>query len=529
MVRVPLLRKHLGWTLALLALLCCAAGLRAQTQDTGGRVVLVLPFANRSGQANLDWIGESFAETVSDRLQSTGYLTISRDNREYALDHLGLPAGFRPSRATTIRIAQTLDAEYVIVGSYRMQNNRVQAQAQIVRVDQLRMTQPLEDSAELARLLDLENAIAWKCAGSMDPRFSVAESTFLAASTRMRLDAYESYIRGLVAATDAERIQRLSAAVAVAPTFAPALLALGKTQYAARQYDAAAATLAKVPATDPLALEAGFFRGLARFNAARYAEAESAFAGVAAKLPLPEVVNNQGAAQARQKRDGTPLLQRASAADPQDSDYHFNVAVALRRRGDVAGAKTEIEQALKLRPGDAEAAQLRAVLNGSASAPAGYDPQERIRRTYSEAAFRQAAFQMDEMRAMRSATLPPAERAANDVLAGREYLTNGLVLEAEREFQSAITADPRSAAAHVGLAEVRERTGRPDDARHEAQAAIDIQPNAPAYIVLARLDLQANQLAAAASDVSNALKLEPNNSAARGLRIALQNRGQALP
>ncbi len=491
-------------------------------------MVLVLPFDNRSGQASLDWVGESFAETLSQRFRSTGFLTISRDDREYALDHLGLPLGFRPSRATTLRIAQTLDAEYVIVGSYRTQGTRVLGQAQLLQVNQLRMSAPLEDSAELPRLLDLENALAWKCAGKMDPHFQVAESTFIAASAGTKLDAYESYIRGITAGTAEEKLKRLSLASQMAPTYAPAVLALGKTQYANREFEAAAVTLNKVAGSDPLSLEAGFYRGLARFNETRYADAEAAFGSVASKLPLPEVVNNQGVAQARQRRDGTALLQRASSADPQDADYHFNVAVSLRRRGDVAGARKEADEAVKLRATDGEARQLQTVLNGGAP-PAGYEPQERIRRTYSEAAFRQAAFQVDQMRAARSASLPAAERAANTAQTGQEYLTQGLVLEAEREFQAAVAADPNSAAGHLGLAEVRSRSGRVDEARAEAQTALRLKPTAEAHLVLARMHLQTNELPAAAADVADALKLEPNNSAAKGMKIALQSRGQTIP
>ncbi|MGH9595998.1 MAG: tetratricopeptide repeat protein, partial [Edaphobacter sp.] len=80
--------------------------------------MLVLPFDNRTGQTSLAWIGDSFPDTLNQRLTSAGFLTITRDDRQYALDHLGLPVDFRPSRATTIRIAQTLDADFVIVGSY---------------------------------------------------------------------------------------------------------------------------------------------------------------------------------------------------------------------------------------------------------------------------------------------------------------------------------------------------------------------------------------------------------------------------
>jgi Flp pilus assembly protein TadD/TolB-like protein len=531
----------LQWLPAAL-LLCSLHGL-AQGPDTdaAGRVVLVLPFDNSTGQANLAWIGDSFPDTLNQRLNSAGFLTISRDDRQFALDHLGLPVDFRPTRATTIRIAQTLDANFIVVGNYTVNNGHIAVQAQVLDVNKLKMSQPLADSSELPRLFDVENAIAWKIARQIDPHFNVAQQTFLSASAGVPLSAFENYIRGIGATTPTERIKRLQTAVQDAPNYPAALLALGKAQYAERDYDHAAATLAKVPRSDRRALEASFYLGLARFNSAKYAEAESAFAFVASRLPLPEVVNNQAVASSRQGHNAVPLFQRAVAADPNDADYHYNLAVSLLRQGDFAGAQREADQTLKLKPSDPEAPQLKTLISAgrtiapptkTATAPtdtSGFDPLERVRRTYSEASFRQAAFQLDQMRAVRMATLPKAEQAAQYSQQGRDYLAQGLIPEAEQEFQAAITADTTSAEAHAGLAQVREQSGNPADARAEAQASIKLHPNAAAYLVLARIDLQTNQMSASASDVSNALKLEPKNTAAQGMRQALQARGQSLP
>jgi tetratricopeptide (TPR) repeat protein len=515
----------------------------ADIRQPGGRLVLVLPFDNRSGQPNLNWIGDSFPYTLDQRLTSAGFLTISRDDRQYALDHLGLPPDFKPSRATTIRIAQTLDADYVIVGSFDVEDAgagtpRISVQAQVLEVNQLRMSKPLEDSAELSRLFDVENAIAWKVAQRMDPHFAVAEQTFLAAAGGVRLSSFEDYIRGTSAPTPEERLKRLQAAVAETPNYTAALLALGKEQYAAREYEEAATTLAKVPATDRVALEAGFYRGLARFNAAKYAEAAAAFAFVATRLPLPEVVNDQGVAASRQDKDAVPLFEQVIATDPNDADYHFNLAVALIGRNDIAGAIREVEAALKLHGDDPEANELLTRLQAMHGSIAnlkpilsadGFDPTTRIRRTWSEASFRQAAFQLDQMRAIQMAALPPTQQAVEYTKLGEGYLAQGLIPEAEQEFQTAMNADPNNAAAHAGLAQVRERSGAAEDARAEAQASIRLAPNVEAYMVLARVDLQAGQLAAAAVDVSNALRLEPGNTAVLGMKTALAARGQALP
>jgi len=515
----------------------------ADIRQPGGRLVLVLPFDNRSGQANLSWIGDSFPYTLDQRLASAGYLTISPDDRQYALEHLGLPADFRPSRATAIRIAQTLDADFVILGSYNVTDpgtpaSRIEVQAQVLEVNQLRMSAPLLDSSELSRLFDVENAIAWKVAGRMDPHFAVAEQTFLAASGGVKLSSFEDYIRGTSAPTQEERLKRLQAAVAETPGYTAALLALGKEQYAAMQYEVAAATLAKVPPTDRMALEANFYRGLARFNIAKYAEAASAFAFVAASLPLPEVVNDQGVATSRQGHDAVPLFLQVIAADPNDADYHFNLAVALLGRNDIDGATREVQEALKLHGDDPEAAELLARLQATHGVTAnlksvlsagGFDPTTRIRRTWSEASFRQAAFQLDQMRALQMATLPPAQQAAQYAQLGDQYMAQGLLPAAEQEFHNALAADPRNAAAHAGLAQVRERSGSADDARAEAQGSLELAPSAVAYLVLARLDLQANQLSESAYNVGNALRLEPDNSAALAIKAALAARGQGLP
>jgi len=542
--------KFFALVLALAAIFACSPAAVAQTADSaGGRVVLVLPFDNHSGNASLNWIGDSFPDTLNKRLTSAGFLTISHDDRQYAYDHLGLPADFRPTRATTIRVAEQLDANYVVIGSYTVVPGlgsggansrtigRIMIQAKVLSIDALRLLPvAIEDSAELNRLFDVENAIAWKVAGAMDPHFAVSEQTFLAAPGAVPLPAFEDYIRGINASSGDERLKRLKNAVAQVPNYPAALLELGKEQYTQRDFDGAAATLAKVPKTDRLALEANFYLGLAEFNSANYAGAQVAFSFVASRLPLPEVVNNEGVAVSRQGKDSVELFRKASDADPSDEDYHYNLAVAMFRRGDTAGATREAEAALKLKPNDNAAvellAQLKKVPAGTklkADAEGGFSPLERIRRNYSETGYRQAAFQLDQVRGMRMAMLPPEQRAAEYTQLGREYLSQGLLPEAETQFQAALQASPNSAEAHAGMAQLREASGDAAGARDEAKTSMIMKPNVVALLVLARLDLADKQLAASAQDISQALKIDPKNADAIALKLVLQQRGQTVP
>jgi tetratricopeptide (TPR) repeat protein len=514
-----------------------------------GRLLLVLPFDNLTDQPNLDWIGEAVPEVLNRRLASAGFMPISRDDRLYALDHLGLPSTFQPSRASAIRLAQTLDADYVIVGSFSTSGSRFQAKARILKMDALHMSAPLQEEADMTHLLDVLNSLAWGLAKQIDPQFAVARSTFVAAGAGLRVDAFENYTRGLVETDPAEQIRHLKEAVRLDPSFSPALLALGKAYFANQQFELAANTLGRLPRNDPSALEADFDRGLAYFYLGTYVKAEDAFAFVSKQLPLPEVVNNQGVAASRRGLDASSFFQQAVAADGNDPDYQFNLALALNRKKDVAGAMRAIGQTLKLRPQDTEAQAFQATLRAepprtpATTAPASsrvntsFDPAaaaetgplERIKRTFNEASFRQAAFEMEQMQEERMTNLPPQKRAAGLTAAGMRFFNQGLILEAEREFQSALQAQSDDADAHAGLALVREHEGDTKEARREATESIKTQPNVNAYLVLGRLDLQTNQKPAAAADVSSALKLEPQNSAARVLKQQVESKGQTVP
>jgi tetratricopeptide (TPR) repeat protein len=514
-----------------------------------GRLLLVLPFENHTGQASLDWIGQAFPEIFNRRLASAGFLPISRTDRLYALDHLGLPPNFQPTRASAIRLAQTLDADYVVFGFYTTAGTTFNATAEVLDVTGLKLGAQLNDQADMTHLLEILNGLAWKVTRQIDPTYAVAEQTFVAADSDLRLPAFEDYVRGITEESLDESIRHLREAVRLSPGFYPAWLALGKAYFANQNYEQAASTLGHLQQDDPNALEADFYRGLSFFYTGKYMEAEDAFAFDSTRLPLPEVVNNQGVAAARRGKDGAPLFQQAITADPKDADYHFNLAVSFRRRGDIAGAIREIDQAVKLRPQDTEAASFAVTLHHDQQNPAAAKvnasltttpgnaqngaldngPLERIKRTYNEASFRQAAFELEQVQTMRLSALPPAERAASLTKEGTQFFNRGLVLEAEREYQAALAANPSSAEAHAGLAAVRERSNDLKGARQEAQKSLQLQPNVPAHLVLARMDLQANQLSAAAGEVSQALQLDPANANARGMKQALEQRGQQVP
>jgi tetratricopeptide (TPR) repeat protein len=510
----------------------------ASTADRA-RILLVLPFDNRTGQPSLDWIREAAADLLSSRFASAGFAPMTRADRMYALDHLGLPQGFQPSRASSLKLAQTLDADSIVVGSYSLNGTEIVAEAQLVDVPHLRMKAAVSASGNMHEMIAVFDTLAWKLTRQLDPSLNVTEETFLAAGAGLRLEAYEQYIRGITEPDHAEHVRHLEQAVKLSPAFSPAWMALGREEFRSQDYDKSAQAFAKVDRNGSDGLEAEFYRGLSLLFSGDYVQAGQSFGDVARVLPLAEVVNDEAVAISRQGHDGTALYVQAASADPNNADYHFNLAISLRRRGKTSEALSELAQCLKLRPGDTEAQALQAAWKAPAAVPAsagaaaqagaqaGSDPLERIVRTFDEAAFRQAATMLDQMEATRLAALSPREKAVALSTQARGFLNRGLLLEAERLYQSAVAADAKVADAHLGLAEVRERTGDDTVARQEAQAALELAPSADAYLVLGRLDLEGNHLPEAGNDADQALKLAPANQAAKDLMRQVQARSGA--
>jgi len=510
-----------------------------------GRILLVLPFDNRTGQPSLEWIREAAPEILGSRFASAGFAPMSRADRLYALDHLGLPQGFHPSRATALKLAQTLDADSIVVGSYMTDGGGIVAEAQLVDVPHLRMSTAVTARGEMKDLVAVFDSLAWKLTRELDPEFNVAEETFVAAGKGIRVDEFEQYIRGITEPDHDERLRHLNQAVALSPDFGPAWMALGREDYNSQQYDQAAAAFARVERDDPRllglnvretdALEAGFYLGLSLVFSGDYPQAEKAFAGVARVLPLAEVVNNEGVAVSRQGHDGIALFRQAVAVDPNVADYHFNLAVSLKRHGDAAEASTELAQCMRLKPNDAEAQALAAewrapagrpepAADSSSAAEARPDPLERIARNFDAVAFRQAAQMLDQVDEARLTALPPEQRAEKLAGQAKDYLDRGLLLEAERLYQTALASDDRVPAVHAGLAEIRERTGDKESARKQARTSLELMPSVQAYLVMGRLDLAAGHMDEASYDVGEALKIEPGSQAVQDLRQRVEAR-----
>lgn len=475
-------------------------------------MLLVMPFENTSTAPGLEWISEAFPEVLGVRLNSGDLFVINREDRLAAFDHLGIPASAKPSRATVYQVAQELDADYVVLGDYRFDGQNFTAHARVMDASRLRLGSELTEAGPLNGLIGIQTALAWDVLHEMKLSSGTKEQ-FVAQFPDVRLDALENYVRGVLAPTSAEKIKRFQETLRLEPNHSLAMLQLGKAYYSARNYEQAINWLAKVPKGAAETNEAQFYLGLAAFYANQMDKADAAFRGLAVRLPLTEILNNAGVVAARRgDKSARKYFERSIQTDPSDPDYHFNYAVELYRENDPQGAMRELRSALALR-NDAEAKSfLEAIAAGASSVPRL--PLERIKRNYDESGFRQVVLELENADEARLSQAPAAQHAAFHVQRGEEFLEQGLVSEAEKQFREAVTLDPANASAHAGLAQALELKPDTSGARNEASTALRLKPSPQAYLVLARLDLAANNSSEAEKYVEQALALDPANAAA---------------
>ncbi|MGC2697147.1 MAG: tetratricopeptide repeat protein [Candidatus Angelobacter sp.] len=528
------LRKPAGIVSSLLFIAALVVPLCSPAQQQNrpvrsSQLLLIIPFENTSNTAGLDWVSEAFPEVLSARFGSSSLFVMSRDDRLSAFDRLGIPASAKPSRATIYQVAQQLDADYVLVGDYRVDNGNLAVHAHLIDMARLRLSPELTESGPLVDLITIQTALAWDVIHTFDPPSKTAKADFVAQFPALRLDALENYVRGIIATNNQEKVKRFKEVVRLEPRHTLAMLQLGKSYYNVRDYESAATWLAKVPPSDPAGNEAQFYLGLATFYSGHMDKAEAAFRSLASRLPLTEVYNNLGVVGARRAdRRARGYFEKSVQADPNEPDYRFNLAVELCREGDTPGAARELREVLAIHP-DAEAKTfLEAVSSGT---PPTHLPLERIARNYDESSFRQLALEIESANEARLQNSDAPTHAAFHIQRGEELLQSGLAGEAEKQFREAVVLDPANADAHCGLARVLESTQDNAGARNEARMSIKLKPSAEAYLVLARLDLAEAKTSTAAQDAEHALALDPSNAAAISLKrdISAGTAGKTQP
>jgi len=523
-------------------------------------IYLVFPFQNSGPSSRLDWLSEGLEELTIQSLSSAGEQVYSHSWRLGELERYGIPTTAKLSRATMLHVAEDLDADFVVFGSFNYDGKNMTIDSRLLRVNPAALLPSLHESGPLETVMDLHTRLMWRMLSENDHSYPLSLTEFSQMHKAVRLDAFEHYVRGLIANEDETRVRELREAVRLEPEWVEPNYALGETYFTKRDCASALPWYAKVPKTHDRYLEALFSIGVCRLTMNQPDQAEQAFATLqillrsssAPGVDFPEVLNNLAIAKARQNKFPAAQedLKRASALDPDEDDYPFNLGLIAMRQGDFNGAAMQFREASHREPdipedrsllvgalekaGKQEEADQERNAALEAFGPSGVttthldaknDSLTHIERVTMEIDPETLRFEMESAEARASTGGPQDGRdtAATHLRRARQDLSGGQLDAAEHEYHVTLATDKGNAAAHLGLGEIARRQGRLEDAVKELQLSLEARDSAVVRTTLARVYLEQKKPALARAEVEHALKLAPNYAEAKQLLEYLQN------
>ena len=517
--------------LAVAALLLFSTPAAAQS----GRV-LVMPFdvTPRSEQGTTYWMGEAAALLLADALQARGYPVFSHAERAAAFEELELPATAPLTRATILKVAQLIGASDVIVGALTIDGGEASVRARSLRVEAGRAQPDLTERAPMRDLPALADRLAGRFA---EQTLRAPRGAAVPPPPAPPLQAFEAYVKGLVAATPAAREKFLREAIALSPDYGRAHLAMWELLDDQDRHAEALAEARKVGAGSVLERRARFASAVSLIALARYDEAFDLLEAMKASEPSPVIFNAQGIIQLRRGTltpGGRPVyfFNKAAEQDPDDPDFLFNLGYAYALERDNNGALYWLREAVRREPADGEAHLVMAVVLEASGRTAEAQRERELARLLGTIA--DAPGVPKDLERLRtdlvSGTIGsperlitnPAQREQQELSAfhldrGQRLFEQQQDREAALELRRAIYLSPYLPEAHLLLGRIYQRAGRVPEAIDAFRISIWSRETAAARLALAEALVENGQREEARIEIGRVLELEPENAAAKAL------------
>jgi len=355
--------------------------------------LLVLPFENRSQQAEYNWVRDSFTITLGEVISRSEIVVVPFNERDLAYERLRLSTQDLLTRASMLRVAEAAQAQLALVGEFDIGGEKdgvtISVAARLIDVSAGRLVanKVFNFSGPLADLQPIQAQLAWRVVYQRDPSIADTKEQFVQRLAPVPPLAFESFIKG-VQTTDLKRREAyLRRAIREyggdgAGGYGAALYELGLLAYRRGDDAESAKSLRQIDVRDPR-YEAGlFYLGLAAFRLAEYQQMTDALQELSRRRPVPAVLNNLavGYLAKGEVARSLPLLQQVVANRPEDTLCRFNFAYALWRSEQHEEAIGQFRAVLEQIPQDGEvlfmlSRSLR--VTGREGEAAGYDNEAR--------------------------------------------------------------------------------------------------------------------------------------------------------
>jgi Flp pilus assembly protein TadD len=520
-----------------------------------------VPFATAGRDGRTYWLGEAVAVLMADDVNARGLGAITRPSRERAYDQLHLPPNAVLSRATVIKVGELVGAGQVIVGEVTVDGDALTVKARPIRIDVGRAEVEVSERGNLSDLFSIVRKVARRLVpGGSDP----LEGSHAASAPS--LQAFEQYVKGLLAEQPATQAVFLEAALKLDPGYDRARVALWEVRNSQGDHTAALAAARAVRADSPDARTARFLAGVSLIALEQYDDAFTAFKNLQGAGPEPAILNNLGVIQIRRAGStdsGKPAyyFTKAAEAEPDDPDLLFNLGYAYALDRDPQGAIYWLREALRRNPvdGDAHFVLAAALDSAGSTVEAGRERElaaqlsplpvdaaaprpstgapgapSRVegRRDALPRGLERVRSHLESVRGdgVDQAISNTAQRDQRDLAQfhlerGRRLFEREQDREAMMELRRAVFLSPYEAEAHLLIGRIHLRAGRPREAVDALKISIWSRDTAAAHIVLADAYLRLKDVPDAKAHVQKALALDPGSADARALQERIDKGG----
>ena len=497
--------------------------------------VLVLPFSvdaapGTSGLAGAPfWFGEAAAIALTDELAAMGVPAASRDERAGLFDALQLPISAPLTRATIIRTGEVIGASAIVVGEVRLAE-RVSVRARVIDLASGRQFPDVTADGPSSEFFVLFARVANELAANLAKTGPVVPLP-----PRTTVEAFEDYVKALVATGADLQVRFLESALAHAPADSRMLIALWRARTAQGDHAKALAAATRVSVTARESHAARFLAAQSLLALKRYDDAFKALDTLHKDAPSAAVSNAMGVVQLR--RGGTPVggtpayfFNRAVDEAHGSAEVAFNLGYAYALAGDASSAVYWLREVVRRQPADGDAhlvlsallvaqaktveaqrefdlAKMLGVADGAPATPTDRIPKEleRLQTDLYPSLVHQAS----------PAAAEKEQTAAFYVERGRRFMEETRDREAVDELRRAIYVSPYLDEPHLLLGRVLQRTGRLTDAVEEFTLALWCQETADAHAALAGAQLAIGKRDAARVSAQRALAIDPANALAK--------------
>jgi len=580
-----MIRKKYPAVLTALALISIfqIAAPKASAQTTpSAEIVLVMPFENTSDHPEYNWIGESFADSLSVLLDKPGLIVVTSDERAVAYQRLRLPLTVIPSRATAIKIARELKASMIVFGTYNVTSApaddkskpaaTIIGQARVIRVNEGRLAGDVFDGAWAPRQYDfadnvkdlqkVHGELAYQILFQRDKALSFSRNNLVQEATKVPPQAFESYMKG--SQTDQREPRRaiyfknalkLYGDVNGGAVYSQAAFELGRFYFNQSQWKEAIEYFTMLQKKEPHYNEAQFYAGLAYWKTADVAHALATLVPLADEkvMPLVAVYNNAGAFSVEAARNekkpeertrlllqGITLLSRAADSSPDDTTVLFNYAYALFLNEKYGEAADKLEKVIATDQRDGQAyyllAKAQARANHADAATAADNQARRYLPSYakwetdwqkSQAVMnlnlrsRDVLNQVDisDLSRVKAIEAANANNAQESLNKARELYQQGRDDEALAEIRKLLNLEPTTAEAFLLSGRINQRRGDQEAAIAALKTAIFWDSRLiDAHILLGRIFLERGDLGEARKYAASAIAIDPDNPEAMALQ-----------